>query len=233
MTNPQAEPSMEDILASIRRIISEDEEEANASEQSGEPVGDAASANEAGPVSDDDQDASLDNGDEVDGHDTQQEAGEGDAQGEAESEEDLAILNKLEALTKDDFAHPGAKEAAQQQSGDAYELSKQSGDDAPQGQALDALRAEDNVVPIQDDETQAEEKELGMVGESSAAATTKAFDSLSETVRIANKESGATLEDIVVQMVNPMIKEWLDANLPAIVEQAVEDEVQRLARRRR
>ena len=31
----------------------------------------------------------------------------------------------------------------------------------------------------------------------------------------------------------PMIKEWLDSNLPAIVEDKVEEEVQRVARRRR
>ncbi|MCA8888147.1 MAG: DUF2497 domain-containing protein, partial [Parvularculaceae bacterium] len=34
-------------------------------------------------------------------------------------------------------------------------------------------------------------------------------------------------------MLRPMIKEWLDANLPAIVEEKVEEEVQRVARRRR
>jgi len=34
-------------------------------------------------------------------------------------------------------------------------------------------------------------------------------------------------------MLRPMIKDWLDANLAEIVEQKVEEEVQRVARRRR
>jgi len=43
--------------------------------------------------------------------------------------------------------------------------------------------------------------------------------------------SGTTVEDMVAEMLRPMMKEWLDANLPAIVERIVEREVMRLARR--
>jgi hypothetical protein len=43
--------------------------------------------------------------------------------------------------------------------------------------------------------------------------------------------SGTTVEDMVAEMLRPMMKEWLDANLPAIVERIVEREVIRLARR--
>ena len=39
-----------------------------------------------------------------------------------------------------------------------------------------------------------------------------------------------TLEGLVREMLRPMIKEWLDANLPAIVEEKVEAEVQRISR---
>jgi len=39
-----------------------------------------------------------------------------------------------------------------------------------------------------------------------------------------------TLEGLVKELLKPMIKEWLDANLPAIVEDKVEAEVQRIAR---
>ncbi|MHA7873615.1 MAG: DUF2497 domain-containing protein [Hyphococcus sp.] len=68
--------------------------------------------------------------------------------------------------------------------------------------------------------------------ETSAAAASQAFESLSQTVRVSGGD-GQTLEDIVVKMLQPMIKEWLNENLPAIVSEKVEEEVQRVARRRR
>ncbi|MGE3714869.1 MAG: DUF2497 domain-containing protein [Alphaproteobacteria bacterium] len=42
--------------------------------------------------------------------------------------------------------------------------------------------------------------------------------------------SGNSLEGIVAGMVRPMIKEWLDDNLPAIVERIVEQEIKRITR---
>ena len=39
-----------------------------------------------------------------------------------------------------------------------------------------------------------------------------------------------TIEGLVRELLKPMIKEWLDANLPSIVEEKVEAEVQRIAR---
>ena len=42
--------------------------------------------------------------------------------------------------------------------------------------------------------------------------------------------SGITVEDMVAAMLKPMMKEWLDANLPAIVERLVENEVRRLSK---
>ncbi|NOX81604.1 MAG: DUF2497 domain-containing protein [Alphaproteobacteria bacterium] len=71
-----------------------------------------------------------------------------------------------------------------------------------------------------------------ILGATSADAASSAFMALSETVRVSDG-GGRTLEDIVVAMLKPMVKEWLDANLPTIVEEKVEEEVQRVARRRR
>lgn len=39
-----------------------------------------------------------------------------------------------------------------------------------------------------------------------------------------------TLEGMVRELLKPMMKEWLDDNLPTIVEEKVEAEVQRIAR---
>lgn len=43
--------------------------------------------------------------------------------------------------------------------------------------------------------------------------------------------SGQTIEDLVKEMLRPMLKDWLDANLPPMVERYVEREISRLTRR--
>lgn len=43
-------------------------------------------------------------------------------------------------------------------------------------------------------------------------------------------KSGITVEDMVAAMLKPMMKEWLDKNLPAIVERIVEVEVRKLSK---
>lgn len=46
----------------------------------------------------------------------------------------------------------------------------------------------------------------------------------------AQFRSGTTVEDLVMEMLRPMMKEWLDKNLPAIVERIVEREVRKLTK---
>jgi hypothetical protein len=43
--------------------------------------------------------------------------------------------------------------------------------------------------------------------------------------------SGRTLEDLVKEMIRPMLREWLDANLPGMVERMVKREIERIVRR--
>jgi cell pole-organizing protein PopZ len=50
-------------------------------------------------------------------------------------------------------------------------------------------------------------------------------------VESASFRSGTTVEDLVVESLKPMLKAWLDANLPGIVEKLVEKEVRRLSNR--
>ena len=42
---------------------------------------------------------------------------------------------------------------------------------------------------------------------------------------------GSSLEGMVREMLRPMLREWMDANLPTIVESIVRDEIERIARR--
>ena len=61
-----------------------------------------------------------------------------------------------------------------------------------------------------------------------SAAVDTAFSSLSQTVL---SQSPRTLEDLVRDMLRPMLKEWLDANLPHMVERLVRAEIERVSRR--
>jgi cell pole-organizing protein PopZ len=102
-----------------------------------------------------------------------------------------------------------------------------------QDDGADEHLATEDVEMIKKNVAEAFEDDVeSIVDETTAAAASQAFRSLSATVKVSDTP-GRSLEDIVTEMLRPMIKDWLDANLPAIVEEKVEEEVQRVARRRR
>jgi cell pole-organizing protein PopZ len=84
------------------------------------------------------------------------------------------------------------------------------------------LPVEEDVIAVEDDV---------LVSDSAASATASAFAGLSAALGSTRIE-GRTMEDIVKELLRPMLKEWLDANLPSLVEQIVREEVERLSRRR-
>jgi cell pole-organizing protein PopZ len=59
-----------------------------------------------------------------------------------------------------------------------------------------------------------------------------AFRQLSDAI-LARATGDRSLEDMTREMLKGMLKQWLDANLPAIVEDMVREEIQRVARRGR
>lgn len=82
--------------------------------------------------------------------------------------------------------------------------------------------------------------EPAIVGENAVAGAASSFDKLSDVVRgnvytpppIHLPPEGRTLEDLTRDMLLPMLKAWLDEHLPAIVEARVDEEVERISRRR-
>lgn len=62
-----------------------------------------------------------------------------------------------------------------------------------------------------------------------AAVVDSAFNSLAQTVLVQNAR---TLEDLVREMLRPMLKSWLDDNLPGLVERLVRAEIERVSRGR-
>ena len=69
-----------------------------------------------------------------------------------------------------------------------------------------------------------------LVGDHAASLAATAFGSLSSALLMP--KDGRTLEDVVRELLRPLLKEWLDQNLPRIVEAKVEEEVHRIARGR-
>jgi len=206
------EPSMEEILASIRRIIDEDEEggdaEAPAEEaQAAEPAAEAAPEPTPEPASEPDPEPVAETAPEPE---------------PAAEEEVLELTDKVEEagsgtdpLAIDDDLMIVDREEDEP----VVELPEPEPEPEP---AMEAA-PEPAPEPESDEET--------LVGTPAATAAAGAFDALAENLRVASAD-GLTLEGIVREMMRPMLKEWLDANLPRIVEEKVEGEIQRISRRR-
>jgi cell pole-organizing protein PopZ len=72
-------------------------------------------------------------------------------------------------------------------------------------------------------------QERPLLSTSATAAVGSAFNSLAQTVLVDNAR---TLEDLVREMLRPMLKAWLDDNLPGMVERMVRAEIERVSRSR-
>ncbi len=68
-----------------------------------------------------------------------------------------------------------------------------------------------------------------LLSSATSAAVDSAFNALAHTVLVQNAR---TLEDLVREMLRPMLKTWLDDNLPGLVERLVRAEIERVARGR-
>jgi cell pole-organizing protein PopZ len=185
MSDTNQEPTMEEILASIRRIISEDDAPAE---------GEAAA--EAGP-----------------------------AEAAPAAPESLADLDI-----------PSAEPPPLVLDEDVLELTDRL--DAPAPEPIEPLAMSDlevtgpaqawadipeDLPPLGDDEP--------LVGDPAAYSAASAFEALERGILMP--AAGRTLEDVVRELLRPMMKAWLDENLPSIVEAQVAAEVERIARLRR
>ncbi|QDM22253.1 DUF2497 domain-containing protein [Tardiphaga sp. vice304] len=66
-----------------------------------------------------------------------------------------------------------------------------------------------------------------MLSQTTVSAVESAFHTLANTVLSNNAR---TLEDLVKEMLRPMLKSWLDDNLPGLVERIVKAEIERVSR---
>lgn len=80
-----------------------------------------------------------------------------------------------------------------------------------------------DLPPLGDDEN--------LVGDPASYSAASSFEALERNILMPGV--GRTLEDVVRELLRPMMKAWLDDNLPGIVEAQVAAEVERIARLRR
>lgn len=86
----------------------------------------------------------------------------------------------------------------------------------------------------------------GIVSGQAASAAAAAFDRLAQAALQQSQPpaappppprapsptvGGRSLEDMVGEMLKPMLRQWMDANLPAIVERLVQQEIQKMSKR--
>lgn len=176
MSDSSQEPTMEEILASIRRIISEDDTpESSASAAAPPPAEEPAPAQAAVedlPVPED-EDLEAPAGADFDDDDS----------------DELELTDKVESL----------------------------GD-------LDVYSA-----PAESPPSDIDMADMGaLVSAPAAAAASAAFGRLSGNMLMPAQ--GRTLEDVVRELLRPMLQQWLDESLPGIVQRAVDSEVSRIAR---
>ena len=74
-----------------------------------------------------------------------------------------------------------------------------------------------------------------LVGDSASASAASAFAGFASSLRQPEPAdvsfpSGPTIDEMVRGLLRPMLKDWLDTNLPTIVEAQVRKEVERIAR---
>src|SRR6185369_306185 len=205
------EPSMEEILASIRRIIADDDtkpgkapETAPAAKQS---AGAAPGATPAAPAASKPTTsaAAANSQDEID-----------------------AMLAELDGPPK---AAPKPT-ASQPAAPDVLDLTESmtsaatpSPGPAPSFRTIDAnpdvvFASKPEPPPVPD---------RGLISSETVKAVDSAFNTLAHTVIGQNAR---TLEDLVREMLRPMLKSWLDDNLPGMVERIVRAEIERVSRGR-
>lgn len=238
MANPQAEPSMDDILASIRRIIAEEDEPAPKA-KSARKAPDAVTREPVARRAPDPVEEVVEEPDEIEEEDDTVAAmpalDEDGLDKDGLSEDDEAGFD----LSEDDLTEAAAVDSAEDENESDYDSEDDLDFEVFDDDMTAGASAADDDLDVEDSAPQSNAESIGslterveqtMLSKASAGAAASAFKHLEQNVRVANSNS-ATLEDIIEKMLEPMLQQWLDTNLPRIVEEKVEEEVRRLARR--
>lgn len=230
-----AEPSMEEILASIRRIISDDSPAADAPAPAPakpaavkvapapRPVEEPAAAEH---FNQDDLDRLFAKGDEEEAaaeDETVLDLVEEDAEPDAEP---MVLVEGLMPHEADvQFVDPSDMEMEPEP-----EPEPVIAPPPPPPKAAARKAPPPPPPPVESfDEIDAGEPEEPLISAHAGASVNAAFGQLTHTILSAKAK---TLDDLVKEMLRPMLKGWLDENLPVIVERLVRAEIERVSRGR-
>jgi cell pole-organizing protein PopZ len=211
------EPSMEEILASIRRIIADDETNGRVAEPAMPPPAEPPMtappppkpAAAAAPVRVSSPPPRPANQDEID-----------------------AVLSGIDAASKSNSEAPDDGVA------DVLDLTESMAAPVPQPPMFRTIESRSDVFFSEEGEEppppmsaprRPASAETPLMSSSTSAAVDAAFNTLAHTVLSKNAR---TLEDLVKEMMRPMLKAWLDDNLPGLVERVVRAEIERVSRGR-
>jgi cell pole-organizing protein PopZ len=216
---------MEEILSSIRRIIADEETDDHGTGD--DELGAAETRSEAL----DDEGEALARG----------------ADDEEDADEDVLELTKVvresgevidlqgERSAADDTMHDEQARADERAGADEQPIAAAPADHAPEhepaGAAWDHIQREDEVVHSE------HARAAELMSATTVSVAGGAFAKLSQALQRTPEEesvadsSGRTVEQFIEDIARPMLKEWLDENLPAIVERLVQKEIQKISRR--
>jgi cell pole-organizing protein PopZ len=259
MTQPAKvqEPSMEEILASIRRIIADDEAKppvADAKPAAAEKP--AAPAPAPKPVISDIPPSKIAPSPPKAVAPPPAAApvppppAPPSAASASNNQDDIdALLNGLDEATTEEEIRPAQPEAEAE--AEVFELTDDmavaSAPPPPPKPAFQKVEPEDDLEftesaasrainrppayepPAFDPPPAASTPQAAILSHSTVSAVESAFNTLAHTVLSNNAR---TLEDLVKEMLRPMLKSWLDDNLPGLVERIVKAEIERVSRGR-
>ena len=238
--NPKTdEPSMEEILASIRRIIADDQEAARKGDEE-DPFEQAmadAIGDDGAEMPDDFGSAALAEEEEDDVLDLA-EVGEAVPPADLELDHDDIDFRSDDGQVDFDAIDTGEAEPEELQGQDAVDAAFDAigiEDETDEDDGLEFGHAEEPApAPAFEPEPaytapaqHAFVDEDRLISRATDEAVGNAFNQLAHTV-LAN--NGRTLDDLVKEMLRPMLKVWLDDNLPSIVERMVRAEIERVSR---
>lgn len=228
------EPTMEEILASIRRIISEDTGSEDAPETAAAPEPVPAPEPEPEYVPEEEPASTLSAEDEADILELTEPLADEPLPEEplmaepAPEPEPAYVPEPVEEMIEDDIEFgPEPDPVPEPTPASAPEpVVAAAPQPAPPAPAPAAPAQADTVF----EEPAMSAQSQPIVSGDAEKAASAAFGALASS--LASGGEGRTLEEIVSDMLRPMLKEWLDSNLPPLVERLVAEEIERIARRR-
>ncbi len=247
----QEEPSMEEILASIRRIISEDDpEEGQGEKEAAEPEAAESEAPEAeaevepepeaeAPVEepaaeDEEEELELTEKVNADGSPLEETA---ESEAAEEAPEPKPIFDDEEAPEPEPEPEPEL-EAVEEEPAEETPLEEPPVDEAPVEESPVEESGEDLEVALElDDDLPTEagdDTEESLISEPTQVAASSALSEIARaaiTQRALAIGEGRTLEDLVREALRPELKHWLDAHLASMVERIVREEIKKMVRR--